>query len=91
MKISPYKIDEFIKNIDQNKNISSILIFGSESGLVSIRSKEITKKIIQDNSDPFAINNISSKQIEENGNILFDEFFSTSIFGTNKKLIKKRF
>jgi DNA polymerase III delta subunit len=88
MKISPYKIDEFIKNIDQNKNISSILIFGSESGLVSIRSKEITKKIIQDNSDPFAINNISSKQIEENGNILFDEFFSTSIFGTNKKLIK---
>lgn len=88
MKIPPFKIDEFIRNIDKNKDISAALIFGPESGLVSIRSKEIAKKIITDSSNPFAFSDISTKRIEENGNILFDEFFSMSMFGPDRKLIK---
>ena len=87
MKIAPFKIDEFIKNIDQNNDISAVLIYGPESGLISIREKEIAKKITSDIFDPFAFSDISIKQIEENGNILFDEFFSVSMF-SGQKLIK---
>lgn len=88
MKIAPFKIDEFIRNIERNKDISAAVIFGPESGLISIRAKEIANKIVADKSDPFAISDISVQQIEENGNILFDEFFSMSMFGPARKLIK---
>jgi len=88
MKIAPFKIDEFIKNIDQNQDISGAVIFGPESGLVAIRAKEIINKIVTDSSDKFAISDITIKQIEENGNMLFDEFFSISMFGPARKLIK---
>ena len=88
MKISPFKIDEFIRNIENNQEISAAVIFGPESGLISIRAKEIANKIVSDKSDPFAISDISVQQIEENGNILFDEFFSISMFGPARKLIK---
>mgnify|MGYP001205425638 FL=1 len=87
MKIAPFKTDEFIKNIGQNKDICGVLIFGPESGLTSIRSKEITTKIVPNLSDPLLIREFSVKQVEENGNNLFDEFFSISMFG-GKKLIK---
>lgn len=87
MKIAPFKIDEFIKNIDQNPDISAVLIYGPEAGLATIRFREIAHKISPDINDPFLVSNISIKQIEENKNLLFDEFFSISMI-PGRKLIK---
>jgi DNA polymerase-3 subunit delta len=87
MKIPPYKIDSFIKNINASKELFGALIYGPESGLVNIYNKQIGQIIVPDLSDPFLVANLENKKIEEDNAILFDEFVSISMLG-GRKLIK---
>ncbi len=87
MKIAPYKIDSFINSLPQNKEIFGALIYGPESGIVSINSDKIAKSIVKNLSDPFLVSNIEQKRLEEDGALLSDEFVSMSMMG-GRKLIR---
>ena len=87
MKIAPYKIDSFINSIANNKQIFGALIYGPESGIVTINSNKIAKSIVKNLSDPFLVSNIEQKRIDEDSSILSDEFVSMSMMG-GRKLIK---
>ena len=84
MKIPPYQIDSYIKTLASNKEIHGVLIYGPESGLAAIRAKIIGESIVPNMSDPFLVSNLSSKQIEEDGALLFDEFVSIPMLGGRK-------
>lgn len=84
MQIKPYQADAFIDNIAQNKEIFAALIYGPESGLVSIRSKKIATKIVADLSDPFLVVSLNEKQFDEDKGLLADEFAAISMLGGRK-------
>ena len=87
MKIAPFKIDQFIKDLPNNQNIFGALVYGPESGLVSINTKKIADIIVPNPSDPFLLTNIDAKKLTEDEGLLMDEFVSISMLG-GRKLIK---
>lgn len=88
MKVPPFKIDSYIKNIDQEK-IAGCLVFGPESSLVNYRCDLITKKITPDLSDPFLVSDINKERLSESKAILGDEFYSFSMMGGRKLITVK--
>ena len=87
MQIKPYQAEAFISNISHNKEIFAALIYGPESGLVSIRCRQIAGMIVKDVSDPFLVVSLNEKRIDEDKGLLFDEFAAISMLG-GRKLIK---
>jgi len=86
MKIQPTKTDEYINNINKESHIKALLLYGPDSGLVLLRSKEVIKKL---NTDPLNTISISEEQLKENSSIIFDEFLSISLFGDKKLILIK--
>jgi DNA polymerase-3 subunit delta len=87
MQIKPYQAEAFINNIANNNEIFCCLVYGVESGLVSIRSKKIATKIAPDLSDPFLVVNLNEKQLDEDKGRLADEFAAISMLGGRKVII----
>ena len=87
MQIKPYQAEAFISNINFNKETFAALVYGPESGLVSIRCKQIAGMIVKDLSDPFLVVGLSEKRVDEDRGLLFDEFAAISMLG-GRKLIK---
>jgi len=87
MQIKPYQVDAFIKNISSNKEIFAVLIYGPESGLVSIIAKKIATAIVADLTDPFLVVSLNEKQFDEDRGLLADEFAAISMLG-GRKLIR---
>ena len=86
MQIKPYQAESFINNINNNREIFAVLVYGPESGLISIRSKKIATSIVADLSDPFLVVSLNEKQFDEDKGLLGDEFAAISMLG-GKKLI----
>lgn len=86
MKIASYKIEEYIKNIDQQK-IAGCLVYGPESSLIDFYCKKICQKIVNDLSDPFLVVNISKEKLNQNPTAIIDEFFSFSMLGGRKLIL----
>ncbi|MES2677127.1 MAG: DNA polymerase III subunit delta [Pseudomonadota bacterium] len=84
MQIKPYQADAFINNIAANKEIFAALIYGPESGLVSIRAKKIASSIVADLNDPFLVVSLNEKQFDEDKGLLGDEFAAISMLGGRK-------
>jgi DNA polymerase-3 subunit delta len=84
MKVAPYQIDSFIESISKNNNICCAVVYGPESGLVSIRAQKIAKLIVENLTDPFLVTNISQKQIAEDKGLLIDEFYAIPMLGGRK-------
>ncbi|MDA9818301.1 DNA polymerase III subunit delta, partial [Flavobacteriaceae bacterium] len=82
----PFKIDNFINNIDQNKEVCCVVIFGKDPDLISLRAKKISIKIIKDDKDPFVKCFIDDKKIEEEVKIA-DEFYAISMMGGRKLIV----
>jgi DNA polymerase-3 subunit delta len=87
MKVPPFKIDSFINSISKNKEIFGALVYGPESGLVSINSSKISKEIVCDPADPFLVTNIDPKKLDDDNALMVDEFVSISMLG-GRKLIR---
>lgn len=87
MQIKSHQAESFINDIAKNKNIFAALVYGPESGLVSIYSKKIAKKIVDDLNDPFLVSNVSAKKIDEDKALLSDEFGSITMLGGRKLII----
>ena len=87
MKLPPAKIDSYIKALDSN--LVGALVYGPDSGLVSIRAEIIAKQIVKDVSDPFCSVEITAEKLKDTPSILKDEFFSIS-FGGGRRLLRIR-
>jgi DNA polymerase III subunit delta len=87
MQIKPYQAEAFINNIANNKEIFAVLVYGPESGLVSIRAKKIATAIVADLSDPFLVASLNEKQLDEDKGLLADEFASISMLGGRKLIM----
>jgi DNA polymerase-3 subunit delta len=87
MQIKPYQAEAFINTIANNKEIFAALVYGPESGLVSIRSKKIATSIVADLSDGFLVVNLNEKQLDEDKGLLADEFAAISMLGGRKLIM----
>ena len=87
MKIAPYQIESFINSLAKNKEIFGVLVYGPESGLVSIQTTKIANLIVPNCYDPFLITNINPKKLDEDKGLLADEFVSIPMLG-GRKLIR---
>ena len=87
MQIKPYQVETFINNIATNKEIFAILLYGPESGLISIYQKKIANKIVDNLSDPFLVVNLNEKQLEQDQGLLADEFSAISMLGGRKLIM----
>lgn len=85
MKIQSNKVDEFIKTFDNS--LRGVLIYGPDTGLVSIRKKEILQKILPDYKNSLSLITISSSTIKDKPNVISEEYQSLSLFSTDKKVI----
>ena len=92
MKIQAYQIDNFIKNIfTERKNLKGVLLYGPDSGLISLRSKEIQKALNKNNENSYLISKLYFAETKETPSIVVDEFVSISMFGDKKIIILKDF
>jgi DNA polymerase-3 subunit delta len=87
MQIKPYQAEAFINTIANNKEIFAVLVYGPESGLVSIRAKKIATSIVADLSDPFLVASLNEKQLDEDKGLLADEFAAISMLGGRKLIM----
>ena len=71
MKIPPFKIDEYIAKISDEK-IAGCLVYGPESSLTNYRFDLISKKIVTDLSDPFLVSNLGKDIVYANNKELND-------------------
>lgn len=88
MKLQAYKVQNYIKNIDQEP-IAGCLLYGPQESVISYRFNFIAKKIVSDLTDPFLVSNISKERLKEDKAILADEFYSMSMLGGRKLIIVK--
>ena len=88
MKIPPFKIDEYIGKIADEK-IAGCLVYGPEASLVNYRFNLIAKKIAPDLTDPFLVSDINKDRLSESKSLLVDEFFSFSMMGGRKLIMAK--
>ena len=85
MKVQANKVDEFIKNF--SNKYKGVLIYGPDEGLVSIRKNEILQKILPDYKTSLSLITLSTATIKDKPGIINSEYNSTSLFGSDKKVI----
>lgn len=88
MKLQAYKVQNYIKNI-ANEKIAGCLLYGPEESVINYRFNFIAKKITEDLSDPFLVSNISKQRLKEDKSIIANEFFSMPMMGGRKLVILK--
>lgn len=79
MKLPPAKTDQFIKNPDPH--IKGVLIYGPDSGLVSLRRQALHQTFCPDTKDPFLNAHLSYKAIKKDPALLADELYASSLIG----------
>jgi len=87
MKIPPRNIESFVKK--PNEEISAILFYGPDDGLIRERMNVMTKNIVEDVNDAFNICEFSAPKLSDNNSLLSDESMSISMLG-GRKVIRIR-
>lgn len=86
MKLAAAKLQSFINKPDLD--FKYILIYGVDSGLVSIYYNKIAKYILgNDVSDPFRFCNLDYQKIKDDSSVYLDELLAQSLIG-GQRLIK---
>ncbi len=83
VKITPSESNSFLQN---PKKARAVLIYGPDQGLVSQRSKEITKKISGANSDEFSRTIFESNHILNNPSDLLDSINQPSLLSNQNRV-----
>ncbi len=86
MKIAPFQIEQYIKNIASAK-VAGALIFGHDESVISYHTQTIAKKIVADLSDPFLVVNLTKERFAQDSSCLADEFYSFSMLGGRKLIM----
>lgn len=85
MKIQANKVEEFIKTFDST--LRGVLIYGPDTGLVSIRKNEILQKVLPDYKNSLSLISLTSTILKDKPSVINDEYNSISLFGSDKKVI----
>lgn len=85
MKFNANQIENFIRSPDPN--IKAALLYGPDAGLVSTRSKQLRKRLLQDPSDPFSLAEITGDTLEEDPAKLMDEMKAISFSGGRRMVL----
>ena len=73
MKIQANNIDDFIAKIN-NSLLKGVVIYGPDSGLITIRKNEILQKIIPDYKSSLSLINLNMAIIKEKPEIIDYEY-----------------
>lgn len=87
MKLTFKQIEPFVKSPDPKARV--ILIYGPDSGLVTERSKTISKTVVTDLNDPFNVITFTSEKILSDPALFHDEANAQSLMGGNRLIIIK--
>lgn len=79
MKIQPRQIDSFVKS--PTKEVTAVLVYGPDEGLVRERLDILTKSVVPDLQDPFNIVEFPASVLADNPSRLMDEAKSISMLG----------
>ena len=82
MKIYSNAADNFLKEL----KVSTVLIYGNDTGGVSHMAKRIIKKFIGDEEEQETVKQLDSDELKDNENIILDEIASKGFF-SSKKLV----
>ncbi len=85
MKISPSRVEGFIKNIPNN--VAIILLYGKDEGLIQERCAQIKASYLNNQFNDDNVINIYHNQFKENLDIISNNAFSDSLFGSVRKII----
>jgi len=82
LKISGNRVDAFLKN--RPAEVTAVLIFGPDRGLIRERAAALLAAHVENISDPFAVSELTSKDVREDGARLPDEANALSMMGGNR-------
>ncbi|MBL0318632.1 MAG: DNA polymerase III subunit delta [Alphaproteobacteria bacterium] len=85
MKINPTQIEQFIAS--QLHSIKVVLVYGPNTGLVSVRAKGMIHKVIGQVDDPFRMATMTFDSIKDDPARLADEMGAISMMG-GRRLIR---
>jgi DNA polymerase-3 subunit delta len=85
MKLTAGQIASFLER--PNSDVRVFLFFGPDAGLVFERARNLSRKVVKDLNDPFAVTALSGGELGNNSARLYDEAASLS-FGGGRKLIR---
>ena len=87
MKIQANQVEAYIKNI-ANQKLAGCLLFGNDQPSVNRHFLSVANKISPNLNDDFLVADLTSQRIkEEDGQIIFDEFFSLAMLGGRKLIL----
>lgn len=87
MKLSARRIEAFVKSPDEN--VSAILVFGPEQGLIHERVDRLMTAVVGERADPFRLSTLSAQQIKTDPACLVDEALSLTLMG-GRRVIRVR-
>ena len=85
MKISPKKLDSFIKN--PPPDIVAFLVYGQDIGLIHETVLRIASSVLENLSDPFRVSELNGDEALKNPSKLIDEFTAQSLVG-GKRIVR---
>ena len=87
MKIQANQVEAYIKNI-ANQKLAGCLLFGNDQPSVNRHFLSVANKISPNLNDDFLVADLTNQRIkEEDGQIIFDEFFSLAMLGGRKLIL----
>jgi len=87
MKLAFKDIEPFVKNPNPNARI--VLVYGPDQGLMTERSKTISKSTVDDLNDPFNVATFTNEKILSDTAAFYDEANAQSLMGGNRLILIK--
>ena len=85
MKISPRDINGLLARPQPNYHI--FLLYGSDSGLMAERAKQLTSQFHTSEDDPLALTSLSSEQVASDHSLLVDSLNAVPMFGGRRVVL----
>ena len=87
MEIKPFQAERFIAK--PPADMTAVLVFGPDQGMVHERANMLAKSIVPDLSDPFRVSELEEARIASDPACLWDEAAAISMFG-GRRVIRIR-
>jgi len=87
MEVKSASADSFVER--PPKNLSSVLVYGPDEGLVRERTERLMRTVVDDLSDPFRVADLEGSDLEHDKARLFDEAAAISMLG-GRRVVRVR-
>ncbi|MFQ5974615.1 MAG: DNA polymerase III subunit delta, partial [Alphaproteobacteria bacterium] len=85
MRIYPNKIESFLR--DPGPDVSAVLVFGPDRGLVRERLAQLLKSTAGDPEDPFRLARLAASRVIEDPRCLYDEAAALPLTGGRRVVV----